>query len=58
MHYMLHLVLIKIQDILLSIIVEHGGSGSSAAAPMATKLFKLILIDINYRKQLSDLQRV
>ena len=24
----------------VSIIVEHGGSGSSAAAPMATELFK------------------
>ncbi|MDC0030949.1 penicillin-binding protein 2 [Candidatus Pelagibacter sp.] len=27
----------------LSIIVEHGGSGSTAAAPMAKKLFKLII---------------
>ena len=27
----------------LSIIVEHGGSGSKAAAPMAKKLFKLII---------------
>ena len=27
----------------LSIIVEHGGSGSSMAAPMAKKLFKLII---------------
>ena len=27
----------------LSIIVEHGGSGSRAAAPMAKKLFKLII---------------
>ena len=27
----------------LSIIVEHGGSGSIAAAPMAKKLFKLII---------------
>ena len=27
----------------LSIIVEHGGSGSSTAAPMAKKLFKLII---------------
>ena len=27
----------------VSIIVEHGGSGSSAAAPMAKKLFKLII---------------
>jgi len=27
----------------LSIIVEHGGSGSSKAAPMAKKLFKLII---------------
>ena len=27
----------------LSILVEHGGSGSSAAAPIAKKLFKLII---------------
>ena len=27
----------------LSIIIEHGGSGSSAAAPLAKKLFKLII---------------
>ena len=38
----------------LSIIVEHGGSGSSTAAPMATKLFKLIVDRHHYRKQLSD----
>jgi penicillin-binding protein 2 len=25
------------------VVVEHGGSGSSAAAPIAKKLFKLIL---------------
>ncbi|MDC1282032.1 penicillin-binding protein 2 [Pelagibacteraceae bacterium] len=38
----------------LSIIVEHGGSGSSAAAPMATKLFKLIIDRHQYRKQVPD----
>ena len=38
----------------LSIIVEHGGSGSSAAAPMATKLFKLIIDRHEVRKQVSD----
>ena len=27
----------------LSIVIEHGGSGSSAAAPLAKKLFKLII---------------
>jgi penicillin-binding protein 2 len=27
----------------LSVVIEHGGSGSSAAAPIAKKLFKLIL---------------
>ena len=27
----------------VSILVEHGGSGSSTAAPMAKKLFKLII---------------
>jgi penicillin-binding protein 2 len=38
----------------LSIIVEHGGSGSAAAAPMATKLFKLIVDRHEYRKQLPE----
>ncbi|MDC0875372.1 penicillin-binding protein 2 [Candidatus Pelagibacter sp.] len=38
----------------LSIIVEHGGSGSSTAAPMATKLFKLIIDRHQFRKQLPD----
>ena len=38
----------------LSIIVEHGGSGSSAAAPMATKLFKLIIDRHELRKQVFD----
>ena len=27
----------------LSVVVEHGGSGSSTAAPIAKKLFKLII---------------
>ena len=42
----------------LSVIVEHGGSGSATAAPMATKLFKLIIDrhklreSINYKKYL------
>ena len=27
----------------LSVLVEHGGSGSKAAAPIAKKLFKLII---------------
>ena len=27
----------------ISIVIEHGGSGSSAAAPIAKKLFKLII---------------
>ena len=27
----------------LSVVIEHGGSGSSTAAPMAKKLFKLII---------------
>ena len=35
--------LIKIQDMHLSIVIEHGGSGSSTAAPIAKKLFKLII---------------
>jgi penicillin-binding protein 2 len=35
----------------LSIIVEHGGSGSSTAAPIAKKLFKLIIDRHELREQ-------
>ena len=35
----------------LSIIVEHGGSGSSTAAPMAKKLFKFIIDRHELREQ-------
>ena len=38
----------------LSIIVEHGGSGSIAAAPMAKELFKLIIDKHQIRKQFPD----
>ena len=38
----------------MSIIVEHGGSGSIAAAPMATELFKLIVDRHQYRKKLPN----
>ncbi len=37
----------------LSILVEHGGNGSTTAAPMAKKLFKLI-IDRHSLRQLKD----
>ena len=40
----------------LSIIVEHGGNGSSTAAPMAKELFKL-LIDRHEIRQLMDSKR-
>jgi len=36
----------------VSIIVEHGGSGSSTAAPMAKKLFKLIIDRQELRKKI------
>ena len=35
----------------LSIVVEHGGSGSSTAAPIAKKLFKLIIDRHELREQ-------
>jgi penicillin-binding protein 2 len=35
----------------LSIVIEHGGSGSSAAAPIAKKLFKLIIDRHELREQ-------
>ena len=38
----------------LSIIVEHGGSGSVAAAPIAKELFKLIIDQHKLRKLSSD----
>ena len=38
----------------LSIIVEHGGNGSTTAAPMAKKLFKLIIDRHNLRQSISD----
>ena len=36
----------------LSIVIEHGGSGSSTAAPMAKKLFKLIVDRHELREQI------
>ncbi len=38
----------------LSIIVEHGGNGSTTAAPMATKLFKLIIDRHKIRESLRN----
>ncbi len=38
----------------LSIIVEHGGNGSTTAAPMAKKLFKLIIDRDKLRKSIND----
>jgi len=35
----------------LSIVIEHGGSGSSAAAPIAKKLFKLIIDRHEFREK-------
>ena len=40
----------------LSIIVEHGGSGSKTAAPMAKKLFKLIIDRDETRKKQSNFE--
>jgi penicillin-binding protein 2 len=38
----------------LSVIVEHGGSGSATAAPMAKKLFKLIIDRHKLRQLIND----
>tara|TARA_B100000795_G_scaffold21151_1_gene14088 strand:- start:784 stop:2751 length:1968 start_codon:yes stop_codon:yes gene_type:complete len=38
----------------LSIVVEHGGSGSRAAAPMAKKLFKLIIDRHELREKIKN----
>ena len=40
----------------VSIIVEHGGSGSKAAAPMAKKLFKLIIDRDKLREKQSNFE--
>jgi len=42
----------------LSIIVEHGGSGSKAAAPMAKELFKLIIDRDDLRKKQSNFEEI
>jgi penicillin-binding protein 2 len=42
----------------LSIIVEHGGSGSKAAAPMAKELFKLIIDRNEMRNKQSNFEEV
>ncbi len=42
----------------LSIIVEHGGSGSKAAAPIAKKLFKLIIDRHELRNKQSNFERI
>ena len=44
----------------LSIVIEHGGSGSSTAAPLAKKLFKLIIDRHEFRekKRIQDLQEI
>ncbi len=38
----------------LSVIVEHGGNGSTTAAPMAKKLFKLIIDRHTLRQSIND----
>ena len=42
----------------LSIIVEHGGSGSKAAAPMAKELFKLIIDRKELRNKQDNLKEI
>ncbi len=42
----------------LSIIIEHGGSGSKAAAPIAKKLFKLIIDRHELRNKQSNFERI
>jgi penicillin-binding protein 2 len=42
----------------LSIIVEHGGSGSKAAAPMAKELFKLIIDRDELRAKQSNFEKI
>ena len=43
MLYLLLLHLIKNPKYAISVVVEHGGSGSSSAAPVAKKVIKKVL---------------
>ena len=38
----------------LSVIVEHGGSGSATAAPMAKKLFKMVIDRHEKRESINE----
>ena len=38
----------------VSVLVEHGGSGSKVAAPIAKKLFKLIIDRHELREQITS----
>ena len=40
----------------LSVVIEHGGSGSSAAAPIAKELFKLIIDRHELRESINNKQ--
>jgi len=40
----------------LSVVVEHGGNGSTTAAPMAKKLFKLVIDRHSLRQSINDKQ--
>ena len=42
----------------LSVVIEHGGSGSATAAPMAKKLFKLILDRHEIREEIRNRKSV
>jgi len=42
----------------LSVVIEHGGSGSSTAAPMAKKLFKLIVDRHEFREKIRNKKRL
>ena len=38
----------------ISVLIEHGGSGSSAAAPLASKLIKKIIDRHEFREQINN----
>ena len=50
--YLLILLIIAIGSI--SVIIEHGGSGSKAAAPLASKLIKRIIDRHKLREQFNN----
>ena len=55
MHYLLLLLLINDPKYAISVLVEHGGSGGKAAAPIAKKVIKKVLERHELRQRINNL---